>query len=68
MGGPGGGGFPGFGGSEYRYGFTLVVRAANLLNNVNFTNYSGVLTSPFFGRANSAMPARRIELQLRFNF
>ncbi len=68
MGGPGGGGFPGFGRSEYRYNFTLVVRAANLLNNVNFTNYSGVLTSPFFGRANSALPARRIELQLRFNF
>lgn len=67
-GGPGSGSFPGFGGSEYRYGFTLVVRAANLLNNVNFTSYSGVLTSPFFGRANSAMPARRIELQLRFNF
>jgi len=68
MGGPGGGGFPGFGGGEYRYSFTLVVRASNLFNNVNFTNYSGVLTSPFFGRANSAMPARRVELQLRFNF
>jgi len=68
MGGPGGGGFPGFGGGEYRYSFTLVVRAANLFNFVNFPNYSGVLTSPFFGRANAAMPARRIELQLRFNF
>ncbi|GBC77401.1 hypothetical protein HRbin08_00879 [bacterium HR08] len=68
MGGPGGGGFPGFGGSEYRYSFTLIVRASNLFNNVNFTNYSGVLTSPFFGRANSAMPARRVELQLRVTF
>jgi hypothetical protein len=38
------------------------------LNTVNFTNYSGVLTSPFFGRANSALPARRVELQLRFTF
>lgn len=67
-GGPGGGGFEGFGGGEYRYSFTLSVRFNNLFNMVNFTNYSGVLTSPFFGRANSAMPARRIELALRFNF
>mgnify|MGYP000495341769 CR=1 FL=1 len=67
--GPGrGGGFPGLGAGEYRYSFTLVVRATNLLNTVNFTNYSGVLTSPFFGRANSALPARRVELQLRFTF
>jgi hypothetical protein len=44
------------------------VRAVNLLNTVNFATYSGVLTSPFFGRANSALPARRVELQLRFSF
>lgn len=67
--GPGvGGGFPGFGAGEYRYNFTLIVRAVNLLNTVNFATYSGVLTSPFFGRANSALPARRVELQLRFSF
>jgi hypothetical protein len=63
-----GGGFPGFGAGEYRYNFTLIVRAVNLLNTVNFATYSGVLTSPFFGRANSALPARRVELQLRFSF
>lgn len=74
-GGPGGGGGfrgglgeGGFGSSEYRYSFTLILRATNLLNTVNFANYSGVLTSPFFGRANAALPARRVELQLRFAF
>jgi hypothetical protein len=69
FGGGRGGGFEGFGGAgEYRYSFTLSVRFNNVFNMVNFPTYSGVLTSPFFGRANSAMPARRVELALRFSF
>jgi hypothetical protein len=68
-GGFGGGGFGGFGGgSEYRYSFTLTITAMNALNFVNLGNYSGTLTSPFFGTSNSAGPARRVQVQLRFNF
>ncbi len=51
-----------------RYGLTLSAQITNLFNRVNFGQYSGVLTSPFFGRANSAQPARQIELSLRFSF
>ncbi len=39
--------------------------AFNVFNHVNFKNFVGTLSSPFFGRANSAYPAR--DLQLSFN-
>jgi hypothetical protein len=70
-GGPGGGGGfggGGFGGSEYRYNFTISITTMNALNFVNLSNYVGTLTSPFFGTSNSAGPARRVQLQLRFSF
>jgi len=44
------------------------VRAGNLLNRANLLGVNGVLASPFFGRANAAGPARRIEVGLRFSF
>jgi hypothetical protein len=44
------------------------VQAYNLLNRVNFQNYSGSLRSTFFGEPTSAAPARRIELGMRFGF
>ncbi|MDX2029276.1 MAG: carboxypeptidase regulatory-like domain-containing protein [Blastocatellia bacterium] len=56
------------GGEGARYGLTISAQITNLFNHVNFGQYSGVLTSPFFGRANSAQPARQIELSLRFSF
>jgi hypothetical protein len=43
-------------------------RASNLLNRANLMGVGGVLASPFFGRANAAGPARRIEIGLRFSF
>jgi hypothetical protein len=76
-GGPGGGGFSGggmrgggmFGGqTRHKYNITVDVRASNLFNHTNFFLYNGQLTSPFFGRANSASPSRRIEASLRFSF
>jgi hypothetical protein len=67
IGGPGGG--PGFGGGESsRYNLTISAQFTNILNRVNFNQYSGVLTSPFFNLPSSAAPARQIELQVRFNF
>ena len=47
---------------------TANIRTRNLLNRTNLNGFNGVLNSPFFGRAFSARPARRIEFGLRFNF
>ena len=55
-GGPGGGGnvmmMGGGGDARHKYNLTISVNANDILNHVNFANYNGVLTSPFFGRAN----------------
>jgi hypothetical protein len=47
---------------------TLNVDALNLPNRVNYPNYIGALTSPFFGRAVSTLPARRLQVSLRLQF
>jgi hypothetical protein len=41
------------------------VDAFNALNHVNATNFVGVLSSPLFGRANSALPDRQIQLSMK---
>jgi hypothetical protein len=46
----------------------MYVSVQNLFNRVNYTNFVGVLTSPFYGRATSAQAARRAELGWRFSF
>jgi hypothetical protein len=51
-----------------RWRAELYVQAYNVLNHTNKTNFTGVQTSPFFGRATSALPARRIESGLRLSF
>jgi hypothetical protein len=61
------GGFSG-GAENKRWRFELYVAAQNLLNRMNPLGYSGVMTSPFFGRPTSAAPARKIELGTRFGF
>ena len=47
---------------------TFGLRVSNLLNHPNYGSPSGVLTSPTFGVSRFAMPGRRIEAQVRFNF
>jgi len=54
--------------NEKRYQMTLNLRANNLLNHANLRDVDGSLNSPFFGRANTAAPARRIEMGMRFTF
>jgi hypothetical protein len=46
--------------------FEIYARATNALNLVNPQSFSGVLTSPFFGRSTSASGARRVVLGTRF--
>ncbi len=43
----------------------LRLDAFNLLNHVNYYNYVGTLTSPYFGRANDAHVPREIQLSVR---
>ena len=48
--------------------FTVSMESFNLLNRVNYAGYVGNLSSPFFGRAVAAFPARRLQAGLRFRF
>lgn len=48
--------------------FELFAQASNALNLVNPQSFSGVMTSPFFGRPTSAAPARRISVGSRVYF
>jgi len=41
---------------------------SNLFNHTNFSRYSGVMSSPYFGRANSARSPREVELGIQINF
>jgi hypothetical protein len=72
---PRGGGQPGRSGANARGGvqnelvrFEVFTRASNVLNLVNAQSFSGVLTSPFFGRPTSAQAARRIVIGTRVSF
>jgi hypothetical protein len=44
------------------------VDAFNSLNHVNFRNYVGTMTSPFFGRANRARAGRQLQFSMKFKF
>ena len=44
------------------------VDAFNAINHTNINGIVGVLSSPFFGRANSALEARTIQLSVRYIF
>jgi hypothetical protein len=47
---------------------TFGIDAFNVLNRVNDSSYIGTLTSPFFGRAVAALPARRLQFSVRAKF
>ncbi len=46
----------------------LTANVSNLLNHTNLSRFSGVLSSPFFGQANSARRPREIELGVQLQF
>ena len=54
--------------NKHRPRVELGIDAFNVLNTVNYKDYIGTLTSPFFGRANAANPPREIQLSLQFLF
>ena len=45
-----------------------IVSASNVFNNVNPLGYSGVMTSPFFGQATGAGPARKLDVGMKVGF
>jgi Carboxypeptidase regulatory-like domain len=61
---PAGGPMMGVAGNE-RVRFELYAAFQNFLNRTNLVGFSGVVTSPFFGEATSALPGRRVELGVR---
>ena len=71
LGGAGGGELEGGydGGAESsRYRVEIYVSAQNLTNHPNYTGYSGVVPSPFFGQPTNLLNPRKFELGLRFGF
>ena len=58
----------GIGDQTKRYALELYAQGYNALNHVNALNFSGVVTSPFFGQPTSAMPPRRMEIGARLGF
>lgn len=69
-GGSGGGIAPGFGGGaeEKRFRLEFYLSGQNLLNRVNYTGYSFVMTSPFFGQPVAASMPRKLQVGVRFGF
>ena len=51
-----------------RYAVELYGQAYNALNHFNALNFSGVVSSPFFGQPTSAAAPRRVELGARLSF
>ena len=51
-----------------RLQYEFAADAFNLLNTVNYGPFVGVMSSPFFGQANSAYPARQMQLSAKFSF
>ena len=62
------GGLGGGGAENKRVRFELFVAASNLFNVVNPMGYSGVMTSPFFGQATAAGPARKMDVGMKIGF
>jgi hypothetical protein len=67
--GPGGGrGLRAGGPADQRFTIEFYVQAFNVLNRINYVNFSGNLQSPFFGQPTSAAQARRVEVGTQFRF
>jgi len=69
-GGQGGGGRGGGDAQTFnaRYSMEFFIRADNVLNNVNYGNFSGNMLSPFFSRPTNAQQPRRLTVGSGFRF
>lgn len=48
--------------------FELSADAFNVLNHPNYPNFVGVITSPLFGRANTSLAARTLQMSVNYRF
>jgi hypothetical protein len=53
---------------EYRDNLELTLDAFNVFNRTNLASYVGVISSPYFGRANAASRPRTLQACLRYRF
>lgn len=69
IGGGGGmaGGF-GPGAQNKRFQLQFYAAAQNVTNRANYIGFSGVITSPFFGKPTNVLNPRKVELGVRFGF
>jgi hypothetical protein len=51
-----------------RYRLQLFVQAQNLTNQSNYLGYSGIMTSPFFGRPTTVSGMRKVDVGFNLNF
>jgi hypothetical protein len=66
----GGGPGPAFGGgaADKRLRLEVYASGQNLLNRTNYTAYSFVVTSPFYGQPVAASQPRKVQVGMRFSF
>jgi hypothetical protein len=53
---------------EWRYRLAFFVQVQNLTNRANYIGYSGILTSPFYGRPTSVANPRKVDLGIQLQF
>jgi len=46
----------------------LYLQTFNVFNQVNYSNFGAVITSPVFGEPTAALAARRLEMGMRVGF
>ena len=54
--------------SGARYRLQFVVQVQNVTNNANYSGYSGVRTSPFFGQPTSVQGTRKVDMGVQLSF
>ena len=54
--------------SGARFRVQFVVQVQNVTNNANYTGYSGVLTSRFYGQPTSVIGTRKVDMGVQFQF
>jgi hypothetical protein len=53
---------------DWRYRVAFFVQVQNLTNRANYVGYSGILTSPFYGRPTSVVSPRKIDIGMQLQF
>jgi hypothetical protein len=53
---------------DWRYRLNFIVQVQNLTNRANYIGYSGILTSPFYGRPTSVANPRKVDIGMQLQF